>query len=67
MKAARIFNALAAVLFVIGMILIIGAFGTDDFYLKELHQAHQLNYSLIIYGFILCLPEMIHLWWCHGC
>lgn len=66
MKTTKIINALAALLCLVGMVIVIGAFGTDDFYLKELHQAHQLNYSLIIYGFILCLPEMIHLWWCHG-
>lgn len=66
MTATKIYNALAAVLCVVGMVLIIGAFGTDDMYLKELHQAHQLNYSLIIYGSLMMVPELVHVWWHHG-
>lgn len=67
MKTRKIINVFMALMCLAGMVMIIGTFGTDDFYLKELHQMHQLNYSMIIYGFILCVPELIHLWWCHGC
>ena len=62
----KILKALAAVLCVVGMMIIIGAFGADDYYLQELHQAHQLNYHLIIYGSLMMVPELIHVWWCHG-
>lgn len=47
---------LACLAFVVGIILIFGAVGTDDFYVLELHQEHVLCWWQILLGGALCLP-----------
>ena len=49
-------KALAMIAFLVGIILIFGAVGTDDFYVMEMHQAHTLDWKLLIIGFLLCVP-----------
>jgi len=47
---------IACFTFLIGIILIFGAVGTDDFYVIELHQAHTLCWWQVLLGFALLLP-----------
>ena len=65
----KIMKNLVGIAFVIGLILIIGAIGTDDFYLMELHQAHDLEYGKIIIGCTMCLPMFVRImgYRHHGC
>lgn len=56
----KIMTVLEYVAMIIGLILVFGAIGTDDFYLMELHQAHDLEYVKIIIGVLMCLPVILH-------
>lgn len=47
---------MAIILAVIGMIMVIGAIGTDDYFIKVLKQEHTLQVGRIIIGLILCAP-----------
>lgn len=47
---------ISCVVFVVGIILIFGAVGTDDFYVIEMHQAHALNWWQIFVGCVCLLP-----------
>lgn len=47
---------IAIILAVIGMFMVIGAIGTDDFFIKVLKQEHTLQIGRIIIGLILCAP-----------
>lgn len=49
----------SAIVFVAGMLLIIGAVGEDDFYLMELQQAHSLNWIQILLGILMQIPFVI--------
>ena len=53
MKALKI---LTVILFMAGLLLIVGAIGEDDFFLMELHQEHTLNWIQIIVGFLMEIP-----------
>lgn len=44
------------ILCAIGMLMVIGAIGTDDFFIKVLKQEHTLQVGRIIIGLILCAP-----------
>lgn len=47
---------ISCVLFVVGIILIFGAVGTDDFYVIEMHQEHAIEIWQILLGIALCVP-----------
>jgi len=55
MKAFKTVTMAAAL---IGIMLIVSAFGADDFYVMQ-HAQHTLAWDLIIYGVILCMPMLI--------
>lgn len=55
---------LACLAFVIGMVLIFGAVGTDDFYVMEMNQIHALNWWKFVAGIACCIPlPIINEWW----
>lgn len=57
-------KTLAIIAFLVGIILIFGAVGTDDFYVMELHQDHVLNWWQVVTGALLCVPlPLINEWW----
>lgn len=49
----------SVIVFMAGMLLIIGAVGEDDFYLMELQQAHSFNWIQILIGFLMQIPFVI--------
>ena len=54
----KVIQIIAAAAFVVGFILIVGAVGTDDYYVMELHQMHTLQMWQIVKGLLLCMPAM---------
>lgn len=53
MKALKIFTA---IIFIIGMMLIITEAGMDDLMVMELHQDHDLNFIKLCFGILMMLP-----------
>lgn len=47
---------LPLILCVIGMIMVIGAVGTDDYFIKVLKEEHTLAVGQMLIGAILCAP-----------
>lgn len=56
MKALKI---ISGIIFAVGLLLIIGAVGQDDFFTMELEQAHAMNWIQIIIGMLMALQFVV--------
>lgn len=55
----KVLKILFGIMLAVGMVLIIGAVGQDDFVTTELEQAHSLDWIQIIIGFLMMFPFVI--------
>lgn len=55
-KAIKI---ISAAFFLIGFAMVLCEVSTDDYFLMELHQEHNMNYVLLIAGVLMWIPMTI--------
>lgn len=55
----KVLKVLSGIIFAVGLFMIIGEVGTDDFYTMELHMEHSINWVRIMLGFMLLLPAAV--------